>query len=676
MFHSKFIRPQSIAIVGASNNLHNPGGTVLRNLLATNFQGKIYGINPKEEEVQGVKCYRHVKEIPQVDLAIIAIAAKYCLETIQVLCEEKETRGFIVFSAGFSEKDEEGADLEKAMVALVDSFGGTLLGPNNIGLINQNYAGVFTSPIPKLDKTGVDFISGSGATAVFILEMAMQQGLAFNSVYSVGNSAQIGVEEVLEYLDDSFDAAASSKIKLLYIESINHPQKLLKHARSLINKGCKIAAIKAGSSEAGSRAASSHTGALANSDLAVDALFEKAGIIRCYGRNELVNLASVLTYQQPQGKNIAIVTHAGGPAVMLTDVLSKNGLKIPKLHSQSLLDKLYNGSTVENPIDFLATGTAEQLDVILDYCENQFEEIDAVAVIFGSPGLGDVYAVYEVLDKRIKNARKPIFPILPSVVNVKDEMDDFIAKGHAIFTDEVLFGAALAKVMNQKKYPLEVPLESVDKDFVLPTTSGYLKPETIQNLFAHYELPLVKEKYMKSLDDVTLAAFDLEFPVVAKVVGPLHKSDVGGVILNIASKKELGNAYCKLMDIEGAKYVLVQEMVEGMELFVGVKKEGDFGHLILFGIGGIYLETIKDIQTCLAPVSREEILDKIKALQFYPILRGARGKSGIDIDQFVEVIYRVSNLVSDYPQIEELDLNPLKAIEKKIVVVDSRLRLG
>lgn len=677
MFHKKFIDPQSIAIVGASNNLHNPGGTVLRNLLETNFPEKLYAVNPKETEVQGVKCYGNISEIPETDLAIIAIAAKYCLETVKVLCEEKNTRGFIIFSAGFSEKNEEGAALEKSLVTLIESFGGTLLGPNNIGLINQNYAGVFTSPIPKLNKNGVDFISGSGATAVFIIEMAMQQGLAFNSVFSVGNSAQVGVEEVLEYLDESFDETESSRIKLLYIESINHPQKLLKHAQSLIAKGCKIAAIKAGSSEEGSRAASSHTGAMANSDMAVNVLFEKAGIIRCYGRNELVNLASVLTYNPPQGKNVAIVTHAGGPAVMLTDVLSKNNLKIPKLHSDNLLEALYNGSTVENPIDFLATGTAEQLDVILDYCENKFDEIDAVAVIFGSPGLGDVFAVYEVLDKRIKKSKKPIFPILPSVVNVEDEMNAFVAKGHAIFTDEVLFGAALAKVVNQEIYSNNI-LESRKKKttFEFPKEKGFQKPEMIQNFLQDYEIPLVKEKYMFSEDDISLTAFDLNFPVVAKVVGPLHKSDVGGVILNIASKQELGASYCKLMKIEGAKYVLVQEMIDGMELFIGVKKEGDFGHLILFGVGGIFLETIQDVQTCLAPVSKEEVENKIKELKFYPVLQGARGKAGINIEQFVDVVLKISNLVTDFPQIEELDLNPLKATEDRVTVVDSRLRIG
>ncbi|WP_456462939.1 CoA-binding protein, partial [Lutibacter sp.] len=441
MLHKNLINPKSIAIVGASNNIHTPGGSVLKNLIEHHFKGNLIAVNPKETVVQGVKCYQEVSKIPEVELAIIAIAAKFTLETVKVLTQQKNTKGFIIFSAGFSEKDDEGKKLEQEIVNEIKNAGGTLLGPNNIGLINQNYVGVFTRPIPKLNSKGVDFISGSGATAVFIIEAAMATGLTFSSVYSVGNSAQIGVEEILEYLDITFDNTTSSKVKLLYIESIENPQKLLKHASSLIQKGCKIAAIKAGSSSAGSRAASSHTGALANSDVAVDALFKKAGIVRCYGRNELITVASIFTLPVLKGKNIAIITHAGGPAVMLTDTLSKNGLNVPEIkgkEANKLRSKLYLGSSISNPIDFLATGNAEQLETIIDYCENKFSEIDAMVVIFGSPGLFEVYDVYEVLNKKMRTCKKPIFPVLPSVVNVKKEIDYFISKGNVMFPDEVL----------------------------------------------------------------------------------------------------------------------------------------------------------------------------------------------------------------------------------------------
>ena len=339
--------------------------------------------------------------------------------------------------------------MEKEIVDMINSVDGCLIGPNCIGVINTSYNAVFTTPIPRLEPKGCDFVSGSGATAVFIMESGIPNGLTFSSVYSVGNSAQLGVEEVLKYLDETYNPETSSPIKLLYIESIDKPEMLLNHTRSLIRKGCKIAAIKSGSSEAGSRAASSHTGALASSDLAVDALFKKAGIVRCNSREELATVASIFMHKNLHGKNLALISNAGGPCVMLTDALSEGGLQVPEIKgpdAAGLLEKLYPGSSVSNPIDFLATGTAQQLSDILDACENEFDNIDAMIVIFGSPGLVPIYEVYEVLEGKMKSCQKPIFPVLPSVINAKDEIDSFLANGRINFPDEVVLGRALAKV--------------------------------------------------------------------------------------------------------------------------------------------------------------------------------------------------------------------------------------
>jgi len=683
MLHPKFINPASIVVIGASDNIHSPGGKVLKNLIDTNFKGDLYGVNPKLTEVQGLKCYQNLDSLPNVDVAIIAIAAKYCLATVKQLTEQKDTKGFIIFSAGFSEQDDEGALLEKQLVSLIDKVGGTLLGPNNIGLINTNYAGVFTTPIPKLDPKGVDFISGSGATAVFIIEAAMAKGLSFNSVYSVGNSAQIGVEEVLEHLDETFEVSTSSKIKLLYIESIENPQKLLKHAISLRKKGCRIAAIKAGSSDAGSRAASSHTGAIANADTAVDALFEKAGIIRCYGREELIYVAGVLTYPELAGKNIAIITHAGGPAVMLTDILSKNGLEVPKIeHPKAieLQEKLYPGSSVANPIDFLATGTAEQLGVIIDYCDTYFDEIDAMVVIFGSPGLFGVSEVYEVLHQKMLSAKKPIYPILPSVINVSDEIEEFVKKGRFAFFDEVLFGKALAKVYQvsvekTENYVLNKTKRNRLKNLLTNQKSGYLEPKVIQAIFDIIEIPRVTENVVTSLQELQAIEKTLNYPLVLKVIGPLHKTDVGGVRLNIKNKKELQGNYLEIMQIAVATGVLIQPMVSGIELYVGVKKEGDFGHTIVFGMGGVLIEILKDVQVGLAPIDQKQITHKMAKLKAYPILNGYRGKDGIAIDQFVQIIQKVSDLVMYLPEIAELDINPLLGNKETILAVDARVRI-
>ena len=682
MLHKNLIEPKSIAIVGASNNIQTPGGRVLKNLIDHHFKGTLIAVNPKETEVQGIKCYQNIAEIPKVDLAIIAIAAKFTLQTIQILTQEKNTKGFIIFSAGFSEKDEEGKQLEEDIVKEINSVGGTLLGPNNIGLINQNYAGVFTTPIPKLHAKGVDFISGSGATAVFIIEAAMASGLTFSSVYSVGNSAQIGVEEVLEYLDETFDKNASSKVKLLYIESIENPKKLLKHATSLIKKGCKIAAIKAGSSSAGSRAASSHTGALANSDVAVDALFKKAGIVRCYGRNELITVASIFMLPELKGKNIAIITHAGGPAVMLTDALSKNGLKVPEIKgvkSKELLEKLFAGSSVSNPIDFLATGTAEQLETIIDYCENEFSEIDAMVVIFGSPGLFEVYDVYDVLDKKMKTCKKPIFPILPSVVNVKKEIEYFIDKGNVMFPDEVIFGNALAKTTIKPTNTTILISEDINKkgirNIIDSSENGYLKPQQVKQLLEFAKIPVVPEFICTSESECTSVSKKIDFPVVMKIVGPIHKSDVGGIILNINSTEKLLESYHKIMKIDGAKGVLIQPMKKGTELFIGAKKEGEFGHLVLCGLGGIYIEVLKDTSAALAPVSKSEAIEMIRNLKSYKIIQGVRNQKGINEALFAEIITKISQLVTIAPEIIELDLNPLLGNSKEIVAVDARIRV-
>jgi len=683
MLNENLINPKSIVVIGASNTIQAPGGSALKNLIDHQFKGKLFAVNPKETEVQGVKCYQNVSEIPSVDLAIIAISARFTLETVKVLTEQKNTKGFIIFSAGFSEKDDEGKKLEQQIVDTINTVGGTLLGPNNIGLINQNYAGVFTSPIPTLNSKGVDFISGSGATAVFIIEAAMATGLTFSSVYSVGNSAQIGVEDVLEHFDLTFNNETSSKVKILYIESIENPQKLLKHASSLIKKGCKIAAIKAGSSSAGSRAASSHTGALANSDVAVDALFKKAGIIRCYGRNELITVASIFMHPELTGKNIAIITHAGGPAVMLTDALSKNGLNVPKItgkDSEELLAKLYLGSSVSNPIDFLATGNAEQLETIIDYCEHKFENIDAMIVIFGSPGLFKVYDVYDVLHKKMRDCKKPIFPILPSVVNVKNEIDYFISKGNINFQDEVLFGNALAKTMKPTTIsidnnPIQISNPTAIRTLIDNAENGYLHPDQIKELLIAAQIPMVQEAVCTTKEACLSEIQKLGFPIVMKIVGPIHKSDVGGIILNINTEEKLIDSFDKIMRINGAIAVLMQPMKKGIELFIGAKKEVNFGHLVLCGLGGIYIEVLKDINAGLVPVSTGEATKMIRNLKSYKILQGVRNQEGIQESDFAAIISKVSQLVELAPEIAELDLNPLLGNSREIIAVDARIRI-
>ncbi|MBR0524839.1 MAG: CoA-binding protein, partial [Prevotella sp.] len=446
MINKQLLQPESIVVIGGSNNVHKPGGAVVRNLLAGNYQGTLRIVNPKEDEVQGIKVFHDMKELPPTDLAIIVVAAKFCPDYVDYLAAEKQVRAFIILSAGFGEETKEGAVLEQHILETCEKYGCALIGPNCIGLLTRWHHSVFTKPIPNLNPKGVDFISGSGATAVFILESAVTKGLPFNSVWSIGNGHQIGIETVLEYMDNNFDPEKDSLVKLLYIENISDPDKLLYHATSLIKKGCRIAAIKAGSSESGSRAASSHTGAIASSDSAVEALFRKAGIVRCFSREELTTVGCIFTLPRFSGKNVAIVTHAGGPGVMLTDALSKGGLKVPPLSgpvAEELKAQLFPGSSVANPIDILATGTPEHLGIAIDYCEKKFKDIDAIMVIFGTPGLVQLYDAYDVLHKKILECKKPIFPILPSVNTAGPEVAEFLQRGHVNFSDEVTLATAL-----------------------------------------------------------------------------------------------------------------------------------------------------------------------------------------------------------------------------------------
>ena len=604
MINRQLLEPESIVVIGGSNNVHKPGGAVVRNLLAGGFKGVLRIVNPKEDEVQGIKVFHDVKEVPPTDLAIIVVAAKFCPQYVEFLAAEKQVRAFIILSAGFGEETHEGALLEKQILDTCEKYGAALIGPNCIGLLTRWHHSVFTKPIPQLKSQGVDFISGSGATAVFILESAVTKGLAFNSVWSIGNGKQIGIETVLEYMDEHFDAEHDSHVKLLYIENIADPDKLLYHATSLIKKGCRIAAIKAGSSESGSRAASSHTGAIASSDSAVEALFRKAGIVRCFSREELTTVGCIFTLPRFSGKNFAIVTHAGGPGVMLTDALSKGGMNVPPLTgpaAEELKSKLFPGSSVTNPIDILATGGAEQLSLAIDYCENRFDDIDAIMVIFGTPGLVQVYETYDVLHKKILSCKKPIFPVLPSVNTAGPEVQEFLSRGHVNFSDEVTLATALTQIMKTPA-PADQTLEILGVD--VPRIrriidgiqeSGYIAPNLVHELLSSAGIPTVPEFVSDKKDELIAFAEKCGYPVVAKVVGPVHKSDVGGVSLNIRTKDHLVMEFERMMQIPDATAVMVQKMIKGTELFIGAKYETRFGHVVLCGMGGIFVEVLKDV---------------------------------------------------------------------------------
>ena len=690
MINQQLLNPGSIVVIGGSNNVHKPGGSIVRNLINGGYNGTLRIVNPKEDEVQGIKAFHDAREIPPTELAILVVAARFCPDYVELLAKEKQTRAFIIISAGFGEETKAGAELEQRILDTCEQYGAALIGPNCIGLLNRNHHSVFTLPIPNLDPKGADFVSGSGATAVFILESAVIKGLQFNSVWSIGNGKQIGIEDVLQYMDENFNPETDSKVKLLYIENISNPDKLLFHASRLIRKGCRIAAIKAGSSESGSRAASSHTGAIASSDSAVEALFRKAGIVRCFSREELTTVGCIFTLPPLKGKNFAIVTHAGGPGVMLTDALSKGGLNVPSLitpgspedpdsPAQELKAKLFPGSSVANPIDFLATGTPEQLGTVIDYCENKFDNIDAIAVIYGTPGLTQLYEAYDVLDRKIRACKKPIFPILPSLHTAGPEVAEFLKKGHVNFSDEVTLATALSQIMKTPQASrFEVELYGVDVLRLHQIISGinengFISPDLVRQILSCAGIPLVPEMVSTSKEELTTFAEKIGFPVVAKVVGPVHKSDVGGVTLNIRTPEHLALEFDRMMKIEGATGVMIQKMLKGTELFIGAKYEERFGHVVLCGLGGIFVEVLKDVSSGLAPLGYDEAYSMIHSLRGYKILKGTRGQQGINEEKYAEIIVRLSTLLRFATEIKEIDINPLLADGSDVIAVDARI---
>lgn len=516
------------------------------------------------------------------------------------------------------------------------------------------------------------------------MEAGMALGVSFANVFSTGNAAQTTVENILEYMDIHFDPKTDSLVKLLYLETISDPKKLLKHASSLIKKGAKIAAIKAGSTAEGSRAATSHTGAIASSDMTVRALFVKAGIVYCSSREELLSVAAIFNYKKLKGKNIAIITHAGGSAVMLADQLSKGGLKVPEISGpdgEKLKSFLYPGSSIANPIDFLATGTAEQLGIIIDYCEHKFDNIDAMGVVFGSAGLFNVENVYNVLSVKLEICNKPIFPVLPSVVNAQREIQSFLKKGHIHFPDEVVLGKALAQVFNTPDPSSEeISLPQIDiekiRAVIESAPEGYLSTTQTVELLDAAGIPRVLEIVENSKEELLAAMGIMDFPVVMKVVGPLHKSDSMGVIMNIANKDEAAETFDNLMKIEDTTAVMVQPQLVGLELFVGVMKEPGFNHTILCGLGGIFVEVLNDVSARLSPISKNEAVKMVQSLRGYKLIQGARGKKGANEAIFVEIIQRLSALVEAAPEIIEMDINPLIGTQRAITAVDARIRIG
>lgn len=677
---SSLLEPKSIAVIGASEDISKPGGRITLNILTKKFGGKLFLVNPKGGTIQGVKAYTSISELPAApELALIAVPAKFVRASLEELAI-KGSKVVVVLSAGFGELGEEGKQAEKTLAEIADRNGILLLGPNCSGVMTYAHASKFTGTALEMTRGGIDFISGSGATVDFLAEHAMRRGLHFNSFLTVGNSAQSGVPDLMK-IYDAAHTDDSSRIMITYQESIKNPQEFLRAARSLGKKGVLLAGIKAGTTQAGSRAAASHTGAMATNDTAVQALFDKAGVIRVDSRMELVDVANVLVCVKGKadGKRVAIVTDAGGPGVMVSDELNRQGFEVPAFNEKTrtrLAEVLPPGAGVGNPVDCLPSITAPVMEKVLKILQEEVSgQVDYIIYMNGDSGLSDNWAIYQVLKKFMDTSPIPVLPSLVSVLSSEVPLKKFRQTGGCYFEDEVYMARALARVVNRPHVTEPVTAAAgFDRNKIaglLAGQHGALSPQVTREVLqaAGVRFPGQVELTAKT----GLASMPFAFPWVMKVMGPLHKSDVGGVRVGIRNLAEAEKVWDELLQIKAANGVLVQQMVKGTEVIIGANREEGYGHLVAFGLGGIYTEALKDVKFALAPLSREEADRMIHSIRAFPLLEGVRGEQGMYLVTLQDILIRISLLVTDFPSIRELDLNPVKGYGKDIFTVDARV---
>jgi acetyltransferase len=676
-----FIAPQSIAVVGASDNTQKPGGKIVENLLEKAYGGELLLINPNSHRIQNQKALSSISDLPYApDLVYIAIPARFVADALMELAE-LGVRRVIVLSAGFGEVDESGHREEQRLAEIADRYGMVLLGPNCLGVMSLNHAGKFAGLLPEMRPGGIDFISGSGATVDILAEQAVRRGLGFQTFITVGNSAQMGVTDVLCLFDQQQDPECSKHI-LLYLEKVGSPKKLLRHAIHLAEKGSLIVVIKSGVTEGGTRAAASHTGAMAAKDTAVQALFDKAGMIRVHSKLEMVDLATALTLAKGRynGRRACMITDAGGPGVMATDELNRQGIQTPRLKTETrrkLSELLPPGAGVNNPVDLLPTRTPEQVARVLEIvAHDEADAMDYILVQLGAPGFTDNWPVYQAVIAAIDSLPIPIFPSFSTSISSTQALSRYRETGKCHFEDEVSMAWAVGHMVNRPRlsksasYP--VGYDGEEAAMLLKNVTGVVPPVQTRKVLQAAGIPVPRQVLVNSIASLNGLESSIPAPWVMKVVGPLHKSDQGGVVTGV-TPADAEETFDRLMKIAGVQSVLVQETVQGPEVIMGLSREGDFGHLVAFGLGGVLTEVLEDVVFGLSPLSPEEAGRMVTSLRALPILKGYRGQPGMDLDKLVDILVRVSLLGHHIPKIKEMDINPLKGIHKNITAVDVRI---
>ena len=678
----KLLAPASVAVIGASDETKKPGGKIVSNILKKNYRGKLYLVNAKAGRIQGMDSVSSPAELPEVpELCYIATPARFVSRAMADLAA-LGARCVIILSAGFSEMNEEGAEEEKKILKIANDNGMLVLGPNCLGVTSPYLSGKFAGLMPDMIPGGIDFISGSGATVDYLIEQAIRRGLRFHSFVTVGNSAQNGITEMLGLYDENH-GPDSSKLMMLYVEKINNPDKFLKHARSLAAKGVQIMGIKSGTTEAGSRAAASHTGALVTSDRAVSALFDKAGIIRVQSRMEMIDLAIALTLSRGRydGRRVGVITDAGGPGVMAADELNRQGITVPAFGPETrrrLAEILPPGAGMGNPVDTMPSRNGRQLLEIMKVI-SQEEDLDYIFLITGDPGLIDNWEIYEAFIESRECIPIPVLPSFCTAISSAGTLKRFRELGHCHFEDEVFMARALSKMVNRPRPSVAEPdpsgYDGKKIKNLLAGISGVVPEALVRQTLSAAGIPTPAQAALTTKDELTKLPEEIPFPWVMKVIGPLHKSDLGGVLTGVAEPAAAEAAWDRLMALEQAAGVLVQQTIRGPEAILGLSREKPFGHLVACGLGGIHAEALKDIQFKLAPLSKTEADEMIDGIKGRAILTGMRGEKGMDLKALAGLLVRVSLLARDVPAISELDINPLKGEGGELLAVDSRIIL-
>ena len=700
-----FFHPQSVAVIGASRNPTHIGYRLLEALTTNQYRGSIYPVNPKATEIAGIRTYPSVPAISgPVDLAVIAVPRDSVLSVVDD-CATKGVRACVIITAGFAEVGPEGAALQHQLVEKVRQHGMRMIGPNCFGVLNTDpnvrLNATFTSLFPLPGRASMS--SQSGAIGIATLAGARRVHLGVSSFVSVGNKADVSTNDLLQYWEED----PATDVILLYVESFGNPRRFARIARR-VNRSKPIIAVKAGRSQAGRRAAGSHTAALAASDVAVDALFRQAGVTRVETLDEMLALAAGLAAQPlPPGRRVGIVTNAGGPAILCTDACEAEGLAVPKLSDQiktKLAAFLPLTAALNNPVDLIASATPDQYAKAIETLLAA-KEIDALIILYMSVTVSDTGGIAEGIQTGIANGRKNAAETKPVLIGwmAEGDMDrTFSLPAETIPAYSLperpafVLGKAAAYADWRQRLPGMVPdIEGIDisaarticATALSQRGAGWLTTAETRSVLTAMRLPVESGGVAHTADEAVFVARQTGYPVAVKLASHqiLHKTEMGGVQLNLMDEEAVREAFESIrrrMDqhnqaaaMEG---VLVQKMVTGgVEVMVGMTNDPLFGPLIAFGLGGIHVEVLGDVRFRITPLTDRDAAEMVREIKGYRLLEGYRGHPAADVEAIEDVLLRLSRLVEEIPEISELDLNPIFALApgKGCRIVDARIRV-